>query len=106
MDENIDKKLLVGVELLDYMSKLTDIAGELVSAVTTADEITNLLISEDSIYEGKAKEPMQYFASSLKANMDRLLLFYEKASQYVYVTYETMYQSDEALVAWFKKETE
>lgn len=49
---------------------------------------------------------MQYFASSLKANMYKLELFYKKAAQYVYITYETMYQSDEAIAAWLINETE
>ena len=101
----MDKRLLVGVELLDYMSKLTDIAAVLLEVNTLADEINTILI-EDSAYEGEAKETMQYFASSLKANMYKLELFYKKAAQYVYITYETMYQSDEAIAAWLINETE
>lgn len=101
----MDKKLLVGVELLDYIKKLNDIADMLVNAEIMAREITDILNiskdgSEDSAYVGKAKETMQTFAINLKENMYRLALFYKIATQYVDITYETMYQSDEAIAAW------
>lgn len=99
----MDENLVIGSELLDYMTALTDIAAELVNAQTVMAEIKNTL-NDGETYEGEAKDSMAAFVESLSAHIERLQMFYQKAASYAYSTYESMYQSDAAMAAWILKQ--
>jgi hypothetical protein len=92
----MDEKLMIGTELFEYISDLTDVAAELLAAKSVAEEMLTILQGEDT-YEGKAREILITYTQSLSAHLERLYLFYEKAASYVYNTFESMYQSDLAM---------
>ena len=95
----MDETLVIGSELLDYMTELTNIAAGLVTAQTVMTEIKNTL-NDGETYEGEAKDSMASFVKSLSAHIECLQMFYQKAASYAYSTYESMYQSDAAMAAW------
>ena len=72
----MDVNLVIGSELLDYMTALTNIAAE------------------------RVKDSMGLFVKSLSAHIECLQMFCQKAASYAYSTYESMYQSDAAMAAW------
>ncbi len=91
--------LIIGVELLDYMNELTDVAAEIIKAQEIASEIKRILGDEDT-YEGEAREPLMVFVTGLEQHLERLFMLYQKAASYANHTYESMYQSDAAMAAW------
>jgi len=101
----MDDEVLVGVELLDHFADLLQIATDLGAAKSLAEEAAASLGS-GSTYYGKAQESMLLFVKQLISHIEKLQMFYGKAGQYAYVTYESFYQSDTALAAWLIKQTE
>lgn len=95
----MDDKIEVGNELLDYMLELSEVGKELERANSHLKRITEFLSQEDT-YQGKATEKINQYHGSLLAHVNKLQLFYQKAAQYVFHTYETMYQNDEVFAAW------
>ena len=72
----MDENLVIGSELLNYMTALKNMAAELV------------------------KDSMTSFVKSHSSHIECLQMFYQKAASYAYSTYESIHQSDTAMAAW------
>jgi hypothetical protein len=61
----MDEKLMIGTELFEYISDLTDVAAELLAAKSVAEEMLTILQGEDT-YEGKAREILITYTQILR----------------------------------------
>lgn len=93
----MDENLIVGVELLDYMSELTDVAAQVLNALEVLSGMSERV---EGAYKGEATESIVNYFKQLYEHISRLCEFYAKGASYVYHTYESMYQSDAAMAAW------
>lgn len=91
-------KLKAGIELLDYTYGLQDVCNGLQEALDKMLYINQNLTEE--IYKGEALETMQLFTQNLQEHILKLQKFYQKGAKFTAYSYETYYQSDEAMAMW------
>lgn len=95
---NEKDKLKAGIELLNYAYDLQDVCSLLQETLDKMLYINQNLTEET--YKGEALEAMQLFTQNLQEHILKLQKFYQKGAQFVAYSYETYYQSDEAMAKW------
>ena len=93
-----DADLRMGVQVLDYARRLTEVVAVLSSASVTAHAAVDVLATGDA-YRGRALPELQMLFSGYAANADKLACFHQVASRYLGKVFEEFARTNEDLAA-------
>lgn len=91
-------KIKAGVDIIDYSLQLNEAIVNLQEAITKSQSLFESLYQSNDNYEGKAKEEIGIFLSSLIERLTSLCEFYYKAAQFATSYFQEMTYTDEELV--------
>lgn len=93
----MDDEIRVGASLLGYMTKLAEIYTEVSTAYSLLRENMELLTDPEN-YQGLAAGEMYSFLTYLDNHLQRFILFYDIANEYLNNTYTTYYRNEQQLI--------
>jgi len=88
----------VGVLLLEYADRITEIIGKLSDALQSAQTAADMFARAD-FYQGQAQPEMEMFFQSYAANIDKLSFFEMAAQQFLGQVFSEFITTDEELAA-------
>ena len=86
-----------GEEIIEYIAEINTIRSMLEDADKKIENIKNVICDSSEYYEGNAKEEISEFCISQMAHLEKMISFYNKASQFAQLYFTEMNFTDQEL---------